>query len=308
MDFKEIKKLSSLSDSELTSKLTALGQRIVRHHDANTGFTSFDWHNLQITSEGSLELSEVVDLTLTEDVRLSNYKDYAGIIYCICTCQKSAEAMSWDAGQKIKQPVLREIVLTICGRNDSIEPLIEKLRETYIDEDTFFDGYTTVDEKEASEAWKKQDRINRNKAEAAEAETAAKAFATDSGNRWYSKIWIFILMALSVGGYRVYKVDQQHKQEAAAIAIQRQHDEIRARREYVRSLPHVKLPGKVKGPDVKLKHTNIDASDENLGKVKAIKVPEISTEKINKKVVSEPAEITVTETNINDNAVNSGMD
>lgn len=142
MDYKQLKQLYALSVTELTAKLVGLAQEILRCHDTGMGLDNFDWEDVTIVPDGSLRLENVAEEKLTSEIAQRNLIDYAAIVYCVSTGQKSAEAMTWDAGRKIKQPVLREIVLTICGRNSSIEPLLAKLREPYVDEETFFAGYT----------------------------------------------------------------------------------------------------------------------------------------------------------------------
>ncbi len=124
MDFKSLKRLSELSENELTAKLIALFSVILEYHDRGKGVSPFSWRDLAAKEDGTLYLDNLTETDLTEDTRLRNYTDYAGIIYCVCANKKSAESMSWDGGRKIRYPVLREIVLTIGGRNDSIEPLI----------------------------------------------------------------------------------------------------------------------------------------------------------------------------------------
>ncbi len=211
MDFQDLKHLSEIPENELTAKLIALFGIITMHHDHGKGLAPFSWQNLVSEKDGSLCLINLTETNLTEDVRLRNYSDYAGIIYCICAKKKSAESMSWDGGRKIKQPVLREIVLTICGRNDSIEPLIVKLRQPYINEDTFFSNYTTVDEKEASENYAKsihirtQNIISDNEAEYERRQRAL--------NPWYKGIGSFLLIGLCFYGYRACKNSESYQNQ-----------------------------------------------------------------------------------------------
>lgn len=231
MDFKQLKQIASLPEAELTAKLVELAQEILRIHDSGHGLSPFDWRNLQLSSDGSLSLTDVAETELTDEIRLNNLHDYAGIVYCAATGQKSAESMAWDAGRKIKQPVLREIVLTICGRNSSIEPLVEKLREPYVDEDSFFNGYTTVDEKEATEAYAKKQKI-----EAENARAAAILRAAPSRSPWYKGIGVFVLIALCVGGYRAYQSHKKMEREAAMQYFYQQRAEREIERENIRRL------------------------------------------------------------------------
>lgn len=236
MEFKQIKELSTLPDEELTAKLVALFQDIAAYHDAGKGMSHFDWNNLYADGSGALHLSGIDETELTDDVRERNLRDYAGIIYCVSTQRKSSESMSWDAGAKIKQPVLREIVLTLCSRNNSIEPLLKKLRQPYVDEDEFFHGYTTVDEKEANEAYIKAERI---RAENAYQDTVSQS--ASSRSKWYKGIGVFILMALCSGGYKYYKSMKEQEQAIATERIHQQMEEMRLHREAIRNMPPLKL-------------------------------------------------------------------
>jgi len=228
MDFEDIKRLSELPDNELTGKLVALFGIVTRYHDAGGGLSPFDWRNLQISEDGGLMLNDIVAGPLSEEVRLRNYNDYAAIIYCVCTQQKSAESMSWDAGRRIKQPVLREIVLTICGRNDSIDPLLLKLREPYVDEDSFFDDYTTVDEKEAFEAYKKaeeikaeQDRIRHEEKRACKRPINTQIPPFTPEKSWYEHKWIYFILIFIAILYKGCKSVERQRNNTR-IQIERQ--------------------------------------------------------------------------------------
>lgn len=244
MDSKQLRQLSTLSEADLTERLIALAQRILLCHDNGMGLLAFEWHDLIVDPEGSLILENVAETKLTDDVRQRNFHDYAGVVYCVVTGQTSAESMAWDAGRKIKQPVLREIVLTFCGRNSSIEPLIAKLREPYTDDDTFFDGYTTVDEKEASEAYEKGLKIAR---ENAFDNAAVKAAVSPTRKPWLERIGVFLIIALCVGGYRACKASERAKQEAAERAIRQQNEMMRQQREQIREFSKEITPGLRKG-------------------------------------------------------------
>lgn len=99
--------------------------------------------------------------TISEEKRLENLHDFAAVIYCLERGKKSAEDMEWEAGRKIKDDVLREIILTFCGRNHSVDPLVWKLRGNYSGVDEFFCGYDTVDEKEGLEELARSRRYDR---------------------------------------------------------------------------------------------------------------------------------------------------
>lgn len=227
MNFRQIKQLSELPENELTAKLVGLAQWILRYHDANKGLSPFDWYNLQISDDGSLYLTDVSETVLTEEVRERNFFNYAAIIYCICTRRKSADSMPQDAVRIIRQPVLREIVGTICERNLTIFPLIKKLREPYVDEESFFKDYSTENERKASEDY---ERVGR---------ASYGSDGASSGKKWYSGIGVFVLMALCYGGYKAYKANERMKKEVATECARQQMEEIRQTREDIRSLPRV---------------------------------------------------------------------
>lgn len=208
MDFKGLKALAALPDDELTAKLVGLYGFIADCHGEGKGIEPFDWSDLAVTDTGALYLEDVAVAALTDEVRERNLWDYAAVVYCVSTRQKSAEAMTWDAGRKISQPVLREIVLTLCGRNHSVDPLLAKLRKPYVSEDDFFRGYSTVDEKEATEAYEKNRKIrNENEVEEMNREfwerVSRAHYPTYKGTPWYEKLGYLLLIAICVSGYKV---------------------------------------------------------------------------------------------------------
>lgn len=145
----------NLPEQRQTEILVDAYEQIAVAHDNGYVFDPFSWRDCQL-DDGVLTINSIISESLDAFARIHNHNDYAALIYCLTTGSESSRAMLAEAGQRIKPAVLREIVLTLCGRNYSIDPLIKKLRQPYIDEDTFFDGYTTVDEKEAREAYEKQ--------------------------------------------------------------------------------------------------------------------------------------------------------
>lgn len=125
-------------------------------HDIGLTARSFSWESVVLASGSEPVLNVSAEGLLTEQGRLRNLHDYAALIYCLeCQCP-DADNMGYDAGRKIRDEVLREIVLTLCGRNDSIAPLLKKLGRCYHGEEDFFDGYVTVDEKEGLDAYRKE--------------------------------------------------------------------------------------------------------------------------------------------------------
>lgn len=203
METKDLKRLSLLPDEMLTPRLVALAQEILHYHDEGKGLAPFSWEDVEIAADASLHLSGVDTVELTEDVRTQNLWDYAAIVYCIATGNKSAESMGWDAGEKIKQPVLREIVQTICGHNTSVEPLIAKLHQPYTGEDAFFSGYTTVEEKEAEDAYRKARDVEYENYRAENAHKLRAFSQNSSSTSWAARIGYFILAGLIISGVKL---------------------------------------------------------------------------------------------------------
>lgn len=259
MDFKQIKELATLPDKELTARLIDLFGVVLQSHDYGKGLSAFDWQDLNMSEDGKLYLSGIEVCELDEEVRERNYKNYAEIIYCVSTKQKSAESMSWDAGRKIRQPVLREIVLTLCGRNASVAPLIDKLRQPYIGEECFFDGYTTVDEKDASEAFTKAERIRMQNER--DSYSQAVASSNSSGSPWSRGIGGLILIALCSGGYKAYQASEEQKRAVAFELLQKQEDEWRQMHRQMRQATPVDLIRGVNRKDSVAKDGNPESPD-----------------------------------------------
>lgn len=203
MDYKQLTQLSALPEQELTARLVGLFGHVLQYHDAGRGLEPFYWQDLTMEADGTLSLGAISETELTEEVRYRNYFDCAAIIYCVCTREQFAGSMELDAGSKIVQPVLREIVLTICGRNYSIEPLIARLHEPYVDADTFFRDYSTVDAKEAAEA----ERAG----EECEQEADAPAMPPEP-KPWYRSTAWYILGAICIIGHQVYRAEQRNRE------------------------------------------------------------------------------------------------
>ena len=183
----------------------AFGQ-IDRLRREGLAYAPFTWRDCELR-DGAL----VIDAPTRQaaggvEYEERNLKDYAGIIYCLATGKNIPESMGWDADKKVKSAVLREIVLTLCGRNNSVVPLLRKLREPYVDEDTFFDNYETVDEKDAREAYEHARSYERarmeDKAMYDMYKRERKAARASAAKSWGRNIGIFFLMALCFGGYR----------------------------------------------------------------------------------------------------------
>ena len=268
METKDLKRLSLLPDEMLTPRLVALAQEILRYHDEDKGLASFSWEDVRVDADASLHLSGVDTVELTEDVRTQNLWDYAAIVYCIATGNKSAESMGWDAGEKIKQPVLREIVQTICGHNTSVKPLIAKLHQPYTDEDAFFRDYTTVEEKEAEDAYRK--------ARDAEYENYRDEYAQriQEGNKnrssstsWGAKIGFFILAGLIISGVKLCMRSDKAAHDAAVEELLKNHSPNEVRTvpmQHLNALPAI---------DLHKSHERFDSLTKNRPKLN-IKIPE----------------------------------
>lgn len=258
MDFKSLKRLSELSENELTAKLITLFSVILEYHDRGKGVSPFSWRDLAAKEDGTLYLDNLTETDLTEDTRLRNYTDYAGIIYCVCANKKSAESMSWDGGRKIRYPVLREIVLTIGGRNDSIEPLIAKLHHPYVDEDTFFSNYTTVYEREATANYAKSLKISMQNLMADREEEHERRFR--ASNPWYRTIGSALLFVICIGGYKACKRSDE-------FAKQQQWEILRTiSQPRTSAVPAPVLPKEFLAPKV---------GKNQLPKLKKVRIPEV---------------------------------
>lgn len=206
-----LKYFKGLPEQEQNKILLNAYNQIAALHDSSKSFDSFSWRGCTLEND-HLTIHAAVDDYFNDESRQRNILDYAGVIYCLTTGNRSAESMSWDAGRKIRSNVLREIVLTICGRNDSMEPLMEKLRQTYVDEDTFFNNYTTVDEKEGREAAEKQRRIdaqNRDSETAFQIPVHNHTGLTSTIKPWFERIGIVIIFVLCVGGYKACRAGKE---------------------------------------------------------------------------------------------------
>lgn len=214
MEGKELlKHFRKLPEHQQNKILVDAYKQISTLHHCNKSFDSFTWRDCRLEND-ELTITAGIDNNFNQDSLQRNLKDYAGVLYCLATGRSSTESMSWDAGQKIDSPVLREIVLTICGRNDSVEPLIRKLNQPYTDEDTFFAGYSTVYEKEATDAYNRRHRIEQKNRKYEETERLNEFLANQPSaaigrpKPWYTKWWYYLLLFLIVGGVRACKYSQ----------------------------------------------------------------------------------------------------
>lgn len=251
MEGKELlKSFRHLPEPEQNRILTAVFMPIAEAHSRGKAYATFSWRDCRLL-DGNLIVDVAVSEPLDDDSRTRNYKDYAALIYCLATGSSSAESMNWDAGRTIKSAVLREIVLTLCGRNTSIEPLIGRLSEPYVDEEAFFDGMTTVDEKEGLETCEKQRRI-----EAQNRASEAEQTSVSDGNvehivwpRKSSWDWEFILMvALAIGAGKACQYYNGRQQHQSVQQMQQPLEEQHQIRESLRNV-EVAMPFRAKQSD-----------------------------------------------------------
>ena len=204
-DTKLLNRFRRLPEEEQNRRVIEMYQTsILKAHRSLKVVDDFSWRDVTEEEDGRLTL-HVKDSArvYNSEYRLSNLTDFAGVIYSLATGSKTAESMAWDAGRKIKSPVLREIVLTLCGRNESIDPLMEKLAAPYRGEDDFFNDYTTVDEFEGIQDLRRRQRIE----EAARAEECryanrSKANLFIPSNRHWTSRWgwklLLVLLILNI--------------------------------------------------------------------------------------------------------------
>lgn len=73
------------------------------------------------------------------------YREMSEYIYCLDTSSRSAEAIRWDASRKMKNPVLREVVMTLLGLNDSRGQMLENIAQMRVSAKEFFHDYYSAD-------------------------------------------------------------------------------------------------------------------------------------------------------------------
>ena len=73
------------------------------------------------------------------------YREMAEYIYCLDISSRSAEAIRWDASRKIRNPVLREVVMTLLGLNDSRGQMLENIAQMRVSAKEFFHDYYSAD-------------------------------------------------------------------------------------------------------------------------------------------------------------------
>lgn len=77
------------------------------------------------------------------------YREMAECIYCLDISSRSAEAIQWDAGRKMRNPVLREVVMTLMGLNDSRGQMLENIAQMRVSAKEFFHDYYSADMEQA---------------------------------------------------------------------------------------------------------------------------------------------------------------
>lgn len=261
-----LKHVKNLPEHQQNKILVNTYRQIDNLHLDGRSYDSFSWRDCCIEND-VLTISASVDNYLNEEAFQRNLHDYAKLIYCLTTGNKSAESMSWDAGRKIHSTVLREIVLTICGRNNSVSPLIGKLKQPYEDEDTFFEGYSTVDEQEAADAYKKQHEIEQENRKEEQNERVAELFShgqvyTSTSKPWYTKWWYFLLLFLIMGSVRACKQSKQINNKSIMYYQQGVHERNNINRQQYENV-HINLQKELRrNAHTQNKSTGVDTSDE----------------------------------------------
>lgn len=77
------------------------------------------------------------------------YREMAEYIYCLDISSRSAEAIQWNAGRKMRNPVLREVVMTLMGLNDSRGQMLENIAQMRVSAKEFFHDYYSADMEQA---------------------------------------------------------------------------------------------------------------------------------------------------------------
>lgn len=77
------------------------------------------------------------------------YREMAEYIYCLDISSRSAEAIRWDASRKMRNPVLREVVMTLLGLNDSRGQMLENIAQMRVSAKEFFHDYYSADMEQA---------------------------------------------------------------------------------------------------------------------------------------------------------------
>lgn len=77
------------------------------------------------------------------------YREMAEYIYCLDISSRSTEAIQWDAGRKMRNPVLREVVMTLMGLNDSRGHMLENIAQMRVSAKEFFHDYYSADMEQA---------------------------------------------------------------------------------------------------------------------------------------------------------------
>lgn len=141
MDYNQLMNLSRVPGDVLTSRLVHLFKEIISLHDNGKGYDTFGWPDITLSRKGDMTLRNVKKVPLTEEVVENNYYRFATLVYCIVRTQWCATSLNSDC-DTIPHPVLREIVTAIV--RGKTKPLVEKLREPYVDAYTFFRNYNRV--------------------------------------------------------------------------------------------------------------------------------------------------------------------
>lgn len=111
------------------------------------------------------------------------YCEMAEYIYCLDTSSRSAEAIRWDASRKMRNPVLREVVMTLLGLNDSRGQMLENIAQMRVSVKEFFHDYYSADMEQ--ERIKVIEKINREREQGkARADTRFPTMSVPTYSPW----------------------------------------------------------------------------------------------------------------------------
>lgn len=112
------------SDAEANrARVFELFCQIAIAHSVELGWNHFCLDDIKIYEDGSIMFARKPVCNLSDALRRANYKDFAGLVLCLATGRHRAGRNLIRAGRKVKDPVLREIILTLGGQD---EPGLER--------------------------------------------------------------------------------------------------------------------------------------------------------------------------------------
>lgn len=195
MTYNELNDIRQLPDDMLQKLLLEFFRLIDREHEESfQAFGRFGIEDTVLGDDGKLRMEGVAIRRLNRESRMQNYKDYAGVVYMICTGEKWEENMEPDVLTKIKIPTLRQIVRVFGFRNELIGQLVYNLR-TGIYEQPFFSGASTGSEGNAAKESQKSSYGSKGSPEMM-AHAMGSLYPRRSKWRWVG--WFFLVGIVTV--------------------------------------------------------------------------------------------------------------